>query len=221
MSELYTVPLIAGYTYHIFNKGNNGEDIFKEARNYPYFIEKYKKYIAPICRTYAYCLLPNHFHFMVQFKSYKELYKAMPKRFPKPPEDLGREPKLFVELGREISKALSEQFRFFFGAYAKAINKAYSREGKLFTLPFRRILVDNESYFFHLLFYVHRNPIHHGFCQQFEEWDHSSFHQYRNGIMTGLVDIEFILQWFESLEEFLAQHKLIREAYLEQKYYLE
>jgi hypothetical protein len=45
--------------YHIYNRGINGENIFKEERNYRYFLEKYAKYIEPIADTFAYCLLKN------------------------------------------------------------------------------------------------------------------------------------------------------------------
>jgi putative transposase len=43
--------------YHIYNRGINGENIFKEERNYKYFLQKYAQYIEPIADTFAYCLL--------------------------------------------------------------------------------------------------------------------------------------------------------------------
>ena len=59
--------------YHIYNRGINGENIFKEERNYRYFLEKYAKYIEPIADTFAYCLLRNHFHIAIRTKSEAEL----------------------------------------------------------------------------------------------------------------------------------------------------
>ena len=50
-----------GVVYHIFNRGNNKEDIFKEDKNYIYFLFLVKKYLLPITEIYAYCLLKNHF----------------------------------------------------------------------------------------------------------------------------------------------------------------
>ena len=55
-------PLHPGVIYHIYNRGVNGETIFKEKRNYEYFINLYVKHIQPVADTYAFCLLPNHFH---------------------------------------------------------------------------------------------------------------------------------------------------------------
>lgn len=49
--------------YHIYNRGNNRENIFFEERNYRYFMELYAHHVAPVVETYAYCLLHNHFHF--------------------------------------------------------------------------------------------------------------------------------------------------------------
>jgi putative transposase len=54
--------------YHIYNRGNSGEPLFREARNYRYFLKLYANYIEPIAETYAYCLLGNHFHFLVRIK---------------------------------------------------------------------------------------------------------------------------------------------------------
>lgn len=34
---------------------------------------KYKIYIGPIADTYAFCLMPNHFHFLIKIKSEEEL----------------------------------------------------------------------------------------------------------------------------------------------------
>ncbi len=56
------IPLEPGKYYHIYNRGNNRENIFKEDRNYAYFLKLYVFHVGPIADTYAYCLLRNHFH---------------------------------------------------------------------------------------------------------------------------------------------------------------
>ena len=59
--------------YHIYNRGNNGIDIFFENENYNHFLRLYAKYIEPIAETYAWCLLKNHFHLLVRIKEKSEI----------------------------------------------------------------------------------------------------------------------------------------------------
>lgn len=66
-------PLQFSQYYHIYNRGNNREPLFRESRNYAYFLNLYAKYINPIAETYAYCLLNNHFHLLVRIKDLPSL----------------------------------------------------------------------------------------------------------------------------------------------------
>jgi hypothetical protein len=54
-------PLEPGHYYHIYNRGNNGENLFVEDENYRFFLDKYAKYCYPVFDTFSYCLLKNHF----------------------------------------------------------------------------------------------------------------------------------------------------------------
>ena len=110
---LYKEPLQPGCMYHIFNRGNNKENIFKEARNYPYFLKLCKKYIAPIADIHCYCLLPNHFHFLLHTKE------------------------------NTTSKIITQAFSNFFNAYTKSINSTYKRTGSLFQERFGRKFIDD------------------------------------------------------------------------------
>lgn len=65
------IRLIPGRFFHIYNRGNNREDLFREERNYALFLRLYAFHIAPIADTYAYCLLKNHFHFLVRVKTFR------------------------------------------------------------------------------------------------------------------------------------------------------
>jgi REP element-mobilizing transposase RayT len=57
-----------GVTCHVFNRGNNKEDVFKEERNYTFFLELMKKYLLPYTDIHAYCLMKNHCHLLLRFK---------------------------------------------------------------------------------------------------------------------------------------------------------
>jgi hypothetical protein len=69
-------PLQPETFYHIYNRGINGENIFKTPENYTYFLSKYAKFIPEVADTYAYCLLKNHFHILVKTKPDFEIQEA-------------------------------------------------------------------------------------------------------------------------------------------------
>ena len=72
-----------GYLYHIYNQGNNKQNIFYNRDNYLFFLKKVNVHILPYADVLAWCLMPNHFHLMllvneVEFNS-KELIHQMAK----------------------------------------------------------------------------------------------------------------------------------------------
>ncbi len=45
---MHPSPLQYGLVYHIYNRGNNRDNLFFEDRNYRYFLQLYARYIEPI-----------------------------------------------------------------------------------------------------------------------------------------------------------------------------
>jgi REP element-mobilizing transposase RayT len=167
-----------GVFYHIYNRGNNRENVFVEPRNYAYFTQLYLKYVEPVADTYAYCLLKNHFHLLVQVKE---------------------------NLPGSLKRPASLAFSNVFNAYAKAINKAYGRTGSLFQHPFGRIPVDSGAYLVNLVRYIHLNPQKHGLVRDFREWPYSSYHAHVSHEETRLQR-EQVLSWFDGVQGFTARH---------------
>lgn len=64
----YRLETIEPHTfYHIYNRGNNKQKIFFEQENYLYFMRLFRKYLEKYdIDLHAYCLMPNHFHLLVQ-----------------------------------------------------------------------------------------------------------------------------------------------------------
>ena len=182
-------PLQYGAVYHIYNRGNNGENIFREVRNYQYFLDLYAKHVAPFVDTYAYALLRNHFHFAIRVKEKEEIRNLTG----------------LQDLSGLTARLPSQKFANFFNAYAKSINKSYGRSGALFERPFGRKLVTSEAYLFHLIKYVHFNPQKHGFVADFREWQHSSYQTLISSSPTKLAR-EKVLQLFSGLEAFEKEH---------------
>ena len=73
MNMIKTIPLEYGKYYHIYNRGINGCDIFRETSNFRYFLKLYEKYITIVADTYVWVLMKNHFHFLVRIKEEKEI----------------------------------------------------------------------------------------------------------------------------------------------------
>lgn len=192
------LPLLHGQYYHIYNRGVNREDIFIEPRNYTHFLSLYAKYIEPIADTFAYCLLRNHFHFLVRVKTVEEVRN---------PKSL-RDPLGLNQGTLGWTQDPSGLFGHFFNAYAKAINKAYNRTGSLFQHPFGRIPVATDEYFATLIVYIHQNPQRHGLINDFREWPYSSYQAILSERPTH-VKREEILERFMSGAKFAAMHSQI------------
>ena len=72
------IPLENDRYFHIYNRGINGETIFREKENYEYFMKLYNKYISSIAETFAWVLMSNHFHFVVRIKAKSEISVMQP-----------------------------------------------------------------------------------------------------------------------------------------------
>ncbi len=60
------VHLIPGNYYHVYNKAVSDNLLFIEEKNYRFFLTKIKKYLLVSAEVLAYCLMPNHYHLIIQ-----------------------------------------------------------------------------------------------------------------------------------------------------------
>lgn len=139
-NKKYTDTIEFDVYYHIFNRGINGQVIFKQKSNYSYFLNKLEYYLFPIAELYAYCLIPNHFHLLVRMKSETEIAKLQ--------NSTSNIPISFLQ----------KQFSNFFNSYAQSFNKQENRTGKLFDLPYRRKRISTQQQLISTVIYIHRNP---------------------------------------------------------------
>jgi putative transposase len=73
------IPLQAGYYYHLYNRGHNYQDIFFNRENYLYFLRQFRQYLIPdTLDVISYCLMPNHYHFIVYLKTDDFTQKIQP-----------------------------------------------------------------------------------------------------------------------------------------------
>lgn len=202
------IPLEYGKYYHIYNRGINGCNLFYENENYEYFLFLYDKYISQVAHTFAWVLMKNHFHLLVRIKLEDEIGYIQTPEGRKDPSGLGNNlsgsnrPESVYE--RRKYKH-SSQFSHLFNAYTKAINKRHHRTGSLFEHPFRRIPVNSIVHLKYLVYYIHHNPIHHGFCEHYLDYPWSSYLTILSPKTTKLKRSE-VLAWYNDKNNFRKFH---------------
>lgn len=203
-------------SYHIFNHANGFENVFSEAENYRYFLEKYQLYISPIAETYAYCLMPNHFHLVIRIRKREAIEKLInnsntsysKKNIFSKVQNFGKD-----EIGKdennsrdsEIEKYLSKQFANLFSCYTQSFNKMYHRMGSLFIKNFKREPILNKEHFLNAVIYTHRNPIHHHFRKKYLDWDYCSYFDIVNE-KSDIVNTNKVLKVFIDKNQFINLH---------------
>ena len=184
-----------GGIYHIYNQGNNRQKIFFSRENYKYFIQKIERNVKPYGSILAWCLMPNHFHLMVEVDrvaigvasdgvgvasdgvSYPAAYPAT----------------------HPITKqrTLNDSIGIMLRSYTRAINIQENRTGGLFReetkaiclneirgaasnwytdfgVTFMKIEIPALQYMQVCFNYIHNNPVKAGLVKKPEDWEFSS-----------------------------------------------
>ncbi|MBK6994772.1 MAG: hypothetical protein IPH31_07535 [Lewinellaceae bacterium] len=181
----------ANTVYHIYNQGNNRQPVFFTQDNYLFFLRKMRKHLLPYADLLCYCLMPNHFHWLVYVNSEgADLSKtsqnsggATSSRTPTPvPGYLPRQ-----NLNHAIGTLLS--------SYTRAINIQENRTGSLFRKETKskngwidefitvdryrkgsfdfRAFPDND-YGIQCFRYILENPVKAGLVNRATDWQYSS-----------------------------------------------
>ena len=193
------MELIKDNIYHIYNQGNNRQKIFYNRDNYLFFLQKMNDYLLPYCDVLAWCLMPNHFHWMVYVRE-TELESVMRRGG----TEIDR-----VTSNREASRGatqsrtptvsnLNQAIGIMLSSYTRAINQQQSRSGSLFrqktkadcitkpievspsyyNLGFGTLIFipDPDKDYPQICFnYIHQNPVKAGLVKNPEDWEFSSF----------------------------------------------
>jgi putative transposase len=144
-----------GHLYHIYNQGNNRQWIFFNRDNYLYFLDKVNKLMLPYVDIIAWCLMPNHFHFMVYVKDV-ELEVVDSQGFTSsealtinvqskgltttndgftPGEAVNTVKASIEETIKPKFRTLNDSIGLMLRSYTRAINKQEDRSGSLFRNP--------------------------------------------------------------------------------------
>ena len=171
--------------YHLYNKGNNKQIIFFNDNNYIFFLKKIREEWLKYCHILTYCLMPNHFHFMIL-----------------PNEDgckniiLADKVTHIQNLSKAIGKTLS--------SYTKAINIQNKTTGNHFQKKTQAKCLselNTDEYLLTCFHYIHQNPLQAKMVNDLKEWQYSSFLDYygfRNGTLINKPVTKKILSLSET-----------------------
>lgn len=136
--------------YHVYNRGVEKRDIFIDRKDYERFL-----YLLFACNDTA-PLLNSQFHYrgLASIDTYKRqrdvitdicCFCLMPNHF-------------HILLRERVENGISTFMQKFGTAYTMYFNAKRERSGVLFQGTFKAVYIDQESYFRHLIRYIHLNP---------------------------------------------------------------
>ena len=180
----------SGKIYHIYSRAIGKEVLFLTDENFNYFLKRYDDHCAEMFETLAYCLIPNHFHFLVRVKD------------------------------GSFNDEVVKKFSNFLNSYSKAFNKSNDRSGALFQRKFKRKIISSEPYLTRIILYIHLNPFKHKLVEDFRKWKYSSFNSYSTELPTKInkeVGLEWFggLQEFLKMHQDIKEDYLPADFFLE------
>ena len=154
--------------YHVYNQGNNHERLFLNLDNYQHFLNLFKSFVLPYAEVLAWCLMPNHFHYML----YADERCS----------DVKQQGGIFLD-------PVTNGFRKLLSTYSHEFNKKNNRSGALFRPKTKSKCLSDESfiidttnsffdYYYNCFYYIHNNPVKDGLVKQAADWEWSSFNYY-------------------------------------------
>jgi putative transposase len=132
--------------YHVYNRGAHRLNIFRSDFQYRYCLDLLKKYRTQYqIDISAYCLMPNHFHFLLRQQE-----------------------------GGSISRFIQTTFN----AYVQAFNKMEEHSGTIFQGAAKSTPVETDEHLYHLVAYIHFNPVKARLTRKLELWEFSDYRQW-------------------------------------------
>ena len=218
--DRYLAQLKTEKSYHIYNRTNNKERLFREDADRIFFVQQYEKYLFPFLKKYAFNLLDNHFHFVVEVRSQAEIIEYL-KTVDK--KNLTKKEKYLLNNPQEDlwhNHFIEWQFLRLFTSYAQTFNLKYDRKGNLFHRPFKRVEIEDHLQFSQAIFYVHANAVKHHIIDKLENYKWSSFNICLSD-EPSFIERDYLLDWFGGREMFQEYHKAENIIYEQYPFHIE
>ena len=178
-----------GSIVHIYNRGNNRENIFYDEEDYkaflfrlglglgleqkelrdceltsvPYSRIRITESKKGCFKLHAFCLMKNHFHILIE---------------------------------QCTETAISKLILKTFTSYAMYFNKKYQRVGHIFQDQYKSVSIKSDPQLMWTSAYIHMNPIKDGLVTHPSQYNWSSYNDYMNNRNLPLTSTDFILSTF-------------------------
>jgi putative transposase len=157
--------------YHVYNRSSQKMLLFREQKDYERFMFRAREYaIKCSVEVLSYCLMPNHFHFLIR-----------------EPEPKSNQTEYNKDDYLKIAN-ISKFFHLVTTAYAKYFCAKYKFIGSVFGQPFRAKQVVDDSYLQTIIAYIHDNPVRAKLVKNPENWTYSSYRS-----LIGIDDDDLVL----------------------------
>ncbi len=199
-----TVPIAQDEYYHIFNRGNNKQQIFLDNRDWirflfliihlqsPITFPKISRQVSHFVKNRAFDIKSNDMEKIAK-ERYVELvsFALMPNHF-----------HLAVHEFKDGGTA--NYMQRVLCAYTKYFNTKYERSGHLFQGPYKAVHIEDNKQLLYLSTYIHKNP------RELSEWKNrehlypwSSYQDYTGENRWGkLLQQDIILDQFSNKQEY-------------------
>ena len=174
--------------FHVYNQGNNPQTVFYEEKDYLDFLARMRKYLLPHVDLLAYCLMPNHFHFLVYVRQIDATFPITNVSF------------TGVKTTRYTTRSFNLSIGILLRSYTSYLNKKRETTGSVFRQKTKAkenwidgfVTVDNPTFFggnnyaLTCFNYIHNNPKDIPSVKKLEDWPYSSYPDYlgiRNGTL--------------------------------------
>ena len=184
-----------GEYYHVFNRGNDKMDIFRDPQDYLHFLHRLcvllgmprgalgigseltdaklrlrlDSFDAGTFSLVCYCIMPNHFHLL---------------------------------LGQNGDIPISKLILRLATSYSMYFNAKYAHVGHVFQDRFKAAHIANDKYLRHLSAYIHLNPKVAGLVKTTSDWKYSSYPDYIDKREDAVCDKSLILEQFTSMSAY-------------------
>jgi putative transposase len=154
--------------YHVYNRGNNKQPIFLNNNDYLSFIEYTRKFILPFADILAWCLMPNHFHYLVNTNE-----QSVTER----------------KSGGLLLQQLTYGIKQLLSSYTKSFNARNERTGNLFQhkTKAKNLAEGTINYSKTAFYYIHQNPWTSGLVTRIGDWPYSSYAAFTGNSTANLV----------------------------------